>query len=131
MQTQLTNSQVQVQIAENQGEADLARARKQAEQTVVTAEAENQKRILQADAELARSSGRRSKRWCSPRPRASSAVLAGRGEAPNGHAGRPVRGGGVDAEDRLVRRSAAVRPVAWSAEHLSHSSSRWCRSGCS
>ena len=35
MQTQLTNSQVQVQIAENQGEADLARARKQAEQTVV------------------------------------------------------------------------------------------------
>src|SRR5262249_19899992 len=32
MQTQLTNSHVQVQIAENQGEADLARARKQAEQ---------------------------------------------------------------------------------------------------
>jgi uncharacterized membrane protein YqiK len=46
MQTQLTNSQVQVKIAENQGEADLARARKQAEQTVVTARAESQQRVL-------------------------------------------------------------------------------------
>src|SRR5439155_1620784 len=33
MQTQLTNARVQVQIAESQGEADLARARKQADQT--------------------------------------------------------------------------------------------------
>ncbi len=46
MQTQLTNSHVQVQIAENQGEADLARARKQAEQLVVTAQAESQQRVL-------------------------------------------------------------------------------------
>jgi uncharacterized membrane protein YqiK len=46
MQTQLTNSHVQVQIAENQGEADLARARKQAEQMVVTAQAESQQRVL-------------------------------------------------------------------------------------
>lgn len=46
MQTQLTNSHVQVQIAENQGEADLARARKQAEQLVVTAQAEAQQRVL-------------------------------------------------------------------------------------
>jgi hypothetical protein len=35
----LTNARVQAQIAESQGEAELARARKQAEQTVVTAEA--------------------------------------------------------------------------------------------
>jgi hypothetical protein len=35
----LTNAQVQARIAENQGEADLARARKQAEQTIVVAEA--------------------------------------------------------------------------------------------
>ena len=35
MQTELTNARVQVQIAESHGEADLARARKQAEQTVV------------------------------------------------------------------------------------------------
>ena len=46
MQTQLTNSLVQVQIAENQGEASLARARKQAEEMVVTAEAESQQRVL-------------------------------------------------------------------------------------
>ena len=46
MQTQLTNSLVQVQIAENQGEAELARARKQAEQMVVTAQAESQQRVL-------------------------------------------------------------------------------------
>ncbi|MSU78775.1 MAG: hypothetical protein EXS16_11860 [Gemmataceae bacterium] len=46
MQTNLTNSSVQVQIAQNQGEADLARARKQAEQMVVTAQAESQQRIL-------------------------------------------------------------------------------------
>jgi uncharacterized membrane protein YqiK len=39
MQTSLTNAQVQARIAENQGEADLARARKAAEQTVVVAEA--------------------------------------------------------------------------------------------
>ena len=46
MQTQLTNSLVNVRIAENEGEAALARARKQAEQLVVTAEAESQQRVL-------------------------------------------------------------------------------------
>lgn len=45
-QTELTNSLVQVQIAANQGEADLAKARKAAEQLVVTAQAEAQQRIL-------------------------------------------------------------------------------------
>ena len=46
MQTQLTESHVQISIAENQGGADLARARKQAEQIVVTAEADSRQRIL-------------------------------------------------------------------------------------
>ncbi len=46
MQTQLTNSLVNVRIAENEGEAALARARKQAEQLVVTAEAESRQRVL-------------------------------------------------------------------------------------
>ncbi len=40
MQTELTNTRVQVQINESRGEADLARARKQAEQAVVVAEGE-------------------------------------------------------------------------------------------
>jgi uncharacterized membrane protein YqiK len=46
MQAQLTQSLVQVRIAENEGEAALARARKQAEQMVVTAQAESQQRVL-------------------------------------------------------------------------------------
>ncbi|HLJ93116.1 MAG TPA: SPFH domain-containing protein [Gemmataceae bacterium] len=46
MQTELTQSRVHVQIAENEGDADLARARKQAEQMVVTAQAESQQRVL-------------------------------------------------------------------------------------
>ncbi|MDX2035721.1 MAG: SPFH domain-containing protein [Isosphaeraceae bacterium] len=46
MQEQLTNSRVQVQIAENQGDAALARARKEAEQLVVTAEAESRRQVL-------------------------------------------------------------------------------------
>lgn len=46
MQAQLTQSMVQVRIAENEGEASLARARKQAEQMVVTAQAESQQRVL-------------------------------------------------------------------------------------
>jgi uncharacterized membrane protein YqiK len=49
MQTQLTNSRVQVQIVENQGEAELARSRKQAEQTVVVAEAELARSRRQAE----------------------------------------------------------------------------------
>ncbi len=49
MQTELTNSRVQVQIAESHGEADLARARKQAEQTVVMAEADLAKSRRQAE----------------------------------------------------------------------------------
>ena len=46
MQATLTNSLVQVRIAENEGEAALARARKEAEQLVVTAQAESEQRVL-------------------------------------------------------------------------------------
>jgi hypothetical protein len=45
-QTELTNSNVQVEIAGNLGDADLARARKAAEQAVVTAQAEGRTREL-------------------------------------------------------------------------------------
>ena len=54
MQTQLSNSMVQIKIAENEAEAQLARARKQAEQVVVTAEAESEQRILAGRGEGAR-----------------------------------------------------------------------------
>ena len=49
MQTELTNTRVQVQISESRGEADLARSRKQAEQTVVIAEADLARSRRQAE----------------------------------------------------------------------------------
>jgi uncharacterized membrane protein YqiK len=70
MQTQLTNSRVQIQIAESQGEADLARARKQAEQTVVIAEAELAKSRRQAEQTVVLAEAESQQR-----------ILAGRGEA--------------------------------------------------
>jgi uncharacterized membrane protein YqiK len=53
-QTELTNSRIQIQIAENQGEADLAQARKRAEQLLVTARADSQQRVLAGKGEGAR-----------------------------------------------------------------------------
>src|SRR5262245_285466 len=50
-QTELTNSQVEIEIAHNRGNADLARARLAAEQTVVTSEAESRRRVLLAEAD--------------------------------------------------------------------------------
>lgn len=69
-QTELTNSQVQIQIAENNGNADLARARRQAEQTVVTAEAE-----------LARSRRQAEQTVVIARADSEQKALAGRGDA--------------------------------------------------
>jgi hypothetical protein len=53
-QTDLTASHVQIQIAQNQGDADLAKARKQAEQMIVTAEADSRQRKLAGQGESAR-----------------------------------------------------------------------------
>lgn len=50
-QTDLTASQVAIEIAENQGEADLVRGRKRAAQLVVDAEAENRRCLLAAEAD--------------------------------------------------------------------------------
>ena len=49
MQTKLTNARVNVQVAESHGEAELAVARKKAEQTVVVAEAELARSRRQAE----------------------------------------------------------------------------------
>jgi predicted Zn finger-like uncharacterized protein len=70
MQTQLTNSRVQIQIAESQAEADLARARKNAEQTVVN-----------ADAELARARRAAEQTVITAEADGRQRTLAGRGEA--------------------------------------------------
>lgn len=69
-QQELTNSQVQIRITENAGDADLARARKQAEQTVVMAEAE-----------LARSRRQAEQSVVLAEAESRAKVLAGKGES--------------------------------------------------
>jgi uncharacterized membrane protein YqiK len=54
LQAQLTQSQVQIRISENAGEATLAQARKSAETTVVQAEAAAKQARLQGEGEAAR-----------------------------------------------------------------------------
>lgn len=70
MQAQLTNSHVQVQIAENEGDAALARARRQAQQTVIVADAELQRSRKQAEQNVVLAEAE-----CQQR------ILAGRGES--------------------------------------------------
>src|SRR5581483_3776778 len=81
MQTQLTNSLVQIQIAQNQADAELAKARKQAEQTIVSARADNDKRVMQAEADLVRSREQAEQTVVTAEAEAKQRVLAGRGEA--------------------------------------------------
>jgi uncharacterized membrane protein YqiK len=54
LQAELTKSQVQIRISENTGDAELARARKVAETTVVQAEAAAKQARLQGEGEAAR-----------------------------------------------------------------------------
>src|SRR6185437_8103465 len=110
MQTQLTNSRVQIQIAESQGEADLARARKQAEQTVVN-----------ADAELARARRQAEQTVVLAEAESQQRVLAGRGEA------QKVMQIGLSEASVLMRKIASFgdpRLYALSivTEQLTHSS---------
>jgi uncharacterized membrane protein YqiK len=70
MQTALTNAQVQARIAENHGEAELARARKQAEQTIVV-----------ADAALGRSRREAEQKIVLAEADSRERMLAGRGES--------------------------------------------------
>jgi uncharacterized membrane protein YqiK len=121
MQTQLTNSRVQVQINENQGEADLARARKQAEQMVVTAQADNQKRILQAEADLVRSRKQAEQTVVLAEAESRQRILAGRGE------GSKIMQIGLSEAAVLLRKISSfgdprLYSLAQVAEHLSHSS---------
>ncbi len=128
MQTQLTNARVQAQIAEQQGEADLARARKQAEQTVVNAEAElarsrrqAEQVVVAADAELARSRRQAEQTVLTAEAESQQRVLAGRGEA------QKVMQVGLSEASVLLRKVASFgdpRLYALSvvAEQLTHSS---------
>jgi uncharacterized membrane protein YqiK len=109
-QAELTHSQVQIQIAQNQGDADLARARKQAEQTVVVAEAEleKSKRLAQQTIVTAEATSRERE-------------LAGRGESL-----RQAQIGQVEAIVLAKKIAAFTDPRLYAAtivaEHLSRSS---------
>jgi uncharacterized membrane protein YqiK len=110
MQTELTNSRVQVQIAESHGEAELVRARKQAEQTVVTAEAE-----------LARSRRQAEQTVVLAEADAQQRELAGRGEA------QKIAQVGLAETAVLLKRIASYRDpklyaISLVAERLSKSS---------
>jgi uncharacterized membrane protein YqiK len=109
MQTELSNTRVQVQIAESRAEADLARARKQAEQTVVT-----------ADGELARSRRQAEQTVVLAEADSQQRELAGRGEA------QKIAQIGMSEAAVLLRRIASYRDpklyaMSLLAEHLSHS----------
>jgi uncharacterized membrane protein YqiK len=120
-QAELTNSQVQIRIIENQAEAELTRARKQAEQTVVTAQADNQKRILQAEADLVRARKQAEQTVVTAQAEAQQRVLAGRGE------GSRIMQIGLSEASVLLRKIGSfgdprLFALAQVAEHMSKSS---------
>jgi uncharacterized membrane protein YqiK len=110
MQTQLTNSRVQIAIAESQGEADLARARKQAEQAVVV-----------ADARLARSRREAEQTVVLAEAASQERILAGRGESQ-----RVMQVGLSEAAVLLRKVSSYGDPrlyaLSLAADSLAHSS---------
>lgn len=121
MQTQLTSSHMQVQIVQNQAEAELSKARKQAEQTIVTAQADNERRILQAEADLIRSRKQAEQTVVLAEAEAKQKQLAGRGEAS-----RIMQTGLSEASVQLRKISSFGDPRLFAlslvAEHLSRSS---------
>jgi uncharacterized membrane protein YqiK len=80
-QTELTNSKVQIQIVENQGEADLAKARKAAEADLARARKQAEQIVVTAEAELARSKKQAEQTVVTAKAEAEQRSLAGRGEA--------------------------------------------------
>jgi len=113
-QVELTNSRVQVQIAENQGEADLARARMNAQQTVVMAQAEG-------EAGLVRARKQAEQIVVTAQADSQQRILAGRGE------GTRVLQVGLSEVSVLLRKIGSfgdprLYALAQAAEHLSHSS---------
>lgn len=127
VQTQLTNAEAQVRIAESQGSAELARARKQAEQAVVGAEADlarsrkqAEQAVVAADAELARAKRQAEQTVLTAEAESKKQILAGRGE------GQKLAQIGLAEATVLLRKAAAFgdpRLYALSvvADKLAHS----------
>ncbi|SIO43239.1 Uncharacterized membrane protein YqiK, contains Band7/PHB/SPFH domain [Singulisphaera sp. GP187] len=81
MQTSLTNSKVQIQIVENQGEAELAKTRKAAEADLARAQKMAQQMVVTAQAELDRSRKQAEQMVVLAQAEAEQRTLAGKGEA--------------------------------------------------
>ncbi len=108
-----------MQIAESQGEAELARARKQAEQTVVMAEAELARSRRQAEQTVLTAEAERKQH-----------ILAGRGE------GQTRLQVGLSEATVLMRKIASygdprLYALAVVAERFATALSRWCPSAYS
>jgi uncharacterized membrane protein YqiK len=108
-QTELTGSQVQIRIAENQGEADLVRARKQAQQTVVVSEGELERSRRNAEQVVVTAKAESEQR-----------ILAGRGE------GQRVMQVGLSEATVLTRKIASygdprLYALALASEYLANS----------
>ncbi|AGA25007.1 SPFH domain-containing protein [Singulisphaera acidiphila] len=81
MQTSLTNSKVQIQIVENQGEAELAKTRKAAEADLARAQKMAEQMVVTAQAELNRSRKQAEQMVVLAQAEAEQRTLAGKGEA--------------------------------------------------
>ena len=108
-QAELTGSQIAIRVAENAGEADLARARMQAQQAVVMAEAE-----------LERARRKAAQTVVTAEAESRQRVLAGEGEA------KRVTEVGMAEAAVLARKIAGYRDprlyaLTQATEHLAHS----------
>lgn len=121
MQTNLTNSQVQVQIAENNGQAEVMRVSKQAEAELARARRQAEQIVLMAQAELDRSRKQAEQTVITAEADSKQRVLAGRGEAT-----RVMQVGLSEASVQLRKIASFGDPRLFAltqvAEHLSHSS---------
>jgi uncharacterized membrane protein YqiK len=81
MQTQLTNSKVQIAIVENQGQADLAKVSKAAEAELARARKMAEQMVVTAEAELQRSKKQAEQTVVMAEAEAQQRTLAGKGEA--------------------------------------------------
>jgi hypothetical protein len=109
MQAKLTAARVQIQIAESEGEADLARARKKAEQTIVA-----------ADAELAQSRRKAEQTVVLAEADSQQSILAGKGHA------QEIMQVGLSEASVLLRKVASygdprLYALSLVSEQLSHS----------
>ncbi len=120
MQTQLTNSMMQIQIAENQGQAELMRISKQAEAELARARRQAEQIVVTAQAELDRSKKTAEQMVVTAQAESQQRVLAGRGESS-----RMMQLGLSEASILLRKIQSFGDPRLYAlsvvAEHLSHS----------